>query len=267
MKFSIITPSYNQGKFLEQTIKSVISQGGDFEIEYIIADGGSTDNSVEIINKYDQLLKANKFSIKCKAVKLIWWSKKDKGQTEAINKGILKATGDIIAYLNSDDIYLPGTFEKVSKAFLKNPDKVWLAGQCKIIDEKGREIQKPIKYYKNLWLKHFSYNRLCITNFIAQPATFWRRSIHSKIGYFNEKLHYVMDYDFWLRAGKISDPIILQDNLSCFRIHTQSKGGSNFYKQFQEDLITTIKYSDKKYVLALHRTHNQLIKYIYTLIK
>lgn len=267
MKFSIVTPSYNQGRFIEQTIQSVISQEGDFEIEYIIADGGSCDNSVGIIKKYDRLIKRKQYPIKCNGIKYIWWSKKDKGQAMAINKGIFQATGDIIAYLNSDDIYISGTLEKVAKMFISNSDKAWLSGYCKIIDEKGCEIQKPIKHYKNWWLKRYSYSKLCITNFIAQPATFWKRSIHDKIGYFDENLHFAMDYDFWLRCANRYNPIMLPSEISCFRIHTLSKGGRGFSKQFDEDLNIVSEHSNIKYLVAVHQIHNRLIKYIYAFIK
>lgn len=267
MKISIITPSYNQAHFLPMTIKSVLSQAGNFDIEYIIADGGSTDNSVDVIKKYELLLKSNKYQKQCNSIEYIWWSKKDKGQADAINKGIQKATGDVVAYLNSDDAYKDGTFEKVVRSFKVHPTRMWLTGYCEIIDEHGVEIQKSISYYKNFLLRHYSYNKLCITNFIAQPATFWRKKVHNKVGYFDQTLHYVMDYDFWIRLGKISKPIIINIFLSCFRIHQYAKGSSNFKEQFREDIQTIFKYHSNKYILLAHQAHNRMIMLIYSIIK
>ena len=267
MKFSIITPSYNQGKFLGQTIESVISQEGDFAVEYIVADGGSTDNSVEIIKKYDELLKNNKYPIRCGGVKLIWWSKKDRGQSDAINQGFKKATGEIIAWINSDDYYANRAFEKVQASFKQNPNALWLTGYCYIIDEKNQEIQKYITRYKNWWLNHYSYNKLLVTNLIRQPATFWKKEILTTIGSLDEKLNYTMDYDYWLRIGKKYQPIILKEYLSNFRIHSQSKGKITYTKQFEEDLNISKKYSNNKIYPFLHVIHNFIITTIYKTIK
>ena len=267
MKFSIITPSYNQGKFIEQTIQSVLSQKGNFEIEYIIIDGKSSDNSIEIIKKYDRLLKNNKLQIKCNGIKLIWWSKKDKGQADAINQGFKKATGDIIAWINSDDYYAKNTFTKVQNNFILNPNNLWLTGYCNIVNEYNQKIQKYITKYKNWWLNHYSYNKLLITNFIRQPATFWRKEILDTIGLLDEKLDFTMDYDYWLRIGKKYQPVVVKECLSNFRIHTQSKGGLEYKKQFSEDLNLSIKYSKNKIIPYLHSIHNLVIVLIYKIIK
>lgn len=261
MKISIITPSYNQADFLPITIESVISQKGNFEIEYLIMDGGSSDESIKIIKKYARTLKGDK------RISLYWESHKDNGQADAINRGIKLSHGDIIAYCNSDDEYRPETLAKVVEAFAQHPKKIWLTGYCTIINTRGVEIQKPVKQYKNLWLRHYSYKNLCITNFIAQPATFWRRSIHNKIGYFDEKLHYVLDYDFWLRAGRLSDPIVIKDNLSSFRIHHQSKGERGYVIQFQEDMEIVQRYTQDKNILSIHSLNNFGIKCVYRIIK
>ncbi|TSC92875.1 MAG: glycosyl transferase family 2 [Candidatus Berkelbacteria bacterium Licking1014_7] len=266
MKFSVITPSYNQGQFIDQTIKSVLSQTGDFEIEYIVADGGSTDNSVKIIKKYHKLLKEKKYPTKCQKIKYIWWSKKDKGQSDAINQGFKKASGDIVAWLNSDDYYLPNCFQLVAQKFSQNPQSQWLTGYCQIVGSNGRPVRHFIQKYKNFWLNHYSYNKLLVLNFISQSATFWRHSMHDKIGWLNEHLHYAMDYDFWLRIGKISDPIILKDNVAQFRIHAKSKGKTNFNQQFQEDFEVVKKYTKNKFLIVIHNLHNCIITKIYNLI-
>lgn len=258
MKISIVTPSYNQAQFLAQTIESVISQKGDFEIEYIIADGGSTDNSAEIIQKYDLRLRENSFPIKCKNVKLIWWSKKDKGQSSAINIGLKKATGDIIAYINSDDYYLDNTFTKVLSEFAKRPDSCWSTGYCRVVDDKSQEIQKYITNYKKWWLDHYSYNKLLITNFICQPATFWKREITQKCGLIDESLNYTMDYDYWLRIGRKHQPVIIKEPLACFRVYSKSKMGAGFQHALKSDLIVARRNTDNRLIIFLHSTHNLL---------
>ena len=147
--YSIVTPSYNQAQFLERTILSVISQKGDFAIEYIIMDGGSTDGSIEIIKKYASQILDKTYPIRCKAVTLFRKSEKDKGQSDAINKGLRMATGDVVAWLNSDDTYRPGAFQHVAHAFAQGHVQ-WCFGQCRIINTHDHEIRKPITRYKNL---------------------------------------------------------------------------------------------------------------------
>ena len=184
MKISIITPSYNQAEFIERTIQSILNQSYS-NFEYIIMDGGSTDGTIEILKKYSN--------------KIIWKSEKDNGQSDAINKGLKIATGDIVAYLNSDDTYELNALQKVADFFIKNPDKKWVYGKCKIINEKDQEIRKPITAYKNWLLKKYSYKKLLTENFISQPATFWKKELHNEFGYFNESESLCMDYEFWLR--------------------------------------------------------------------
>ncbi len=251
-KISIITPSYNQGQFIEQTIKSVIEQ--DYpNLEYIVMDGGSTDNTLTILKKYSNKLK--------------WFSAKDKGQADAINKGMEMATGDILAYINSDDYYLPGAFKKVVSFFKQNPEFKWVVGDYLIVDERNKQIQQPIIAYKRFWRSLFPTRSLYVLNYIPQPSTFWRKQIRSEIGKFNLNLHYVMDYDFWLRIiskyplGRISGP------LSAFRIHRQSKGGVNYSQQFAEELKVMKKYTNNKLLVGLHVIHNWLINGVYSLIK
>ena len=261
VKFSIITPSFNQGQFLEQTIKSVLSQTGDFDIEYFIMDGGSTDNSVNIIKKYAALCKDNP------RIELIWQSQKDKGQSDAINQGFIQATGDIFASINSDDFYDPGIFSQIKKALKINPNKKWLTGYSHIVNENNQLIQLPITIYKIFWLKLYSYPSLQILNFVSQPSTFFKKELFNQHGPFNETLHLTMDYDFWLKIAKKNPPIILHQYISNFRIHSQSKGKNDYQKQFNEDYSTVKKYTHNQFILFCHRLHNQLITLIYRFIK
>src|SRR3990170_2770087 len=127
-KITIVTPSYNQGRFIEETIKSVLSQEGGFYIEYLIMDGGSTDNSVEVIKKYDRLLKEGRWPVKCLGITYSWASEKDKGQSDAINKGFRQARGDYIAWLNSDDTYEPGAIGKAVDYLQAHPEYMMVYG-------------------------------------------------------------------------------------------------------------------------------------------
>ena len=252
MRISIITPSYNQARFIERTIQSVLSQ--DYlDLEYIVMDGGSTDGTIEILKKYED--------------RMVWKSEKDNGQSDAINKGLKMATGDIVAYLNSDDTYEPETFKKVADFFQNNHDKKWVTGKCKIIDENDKEIRKPITFYKNLFLKKFSYFKLLSENFISQPATFWKRELVDEIGYLNEEEHFCMDYEYWLRIGQKYPAGIINSYLANFRYHENSKSGGVNKKQFQDELRIAKKYNDGKMLpIALHKINYWKIVVIYKLL-
>lgn len=252
LHFSIIIPSFNQGKFLRDAIESILDQSYP-SVEIIVVDGGSTDDSVEVLRSFGHQIR--------------WQSESDRGQTHAINKGIALAKGEIVAYLNSDDYYLHGTLRKVISAFEDNPAADWITGDYEIVDEAGNTIQSAIRQYKWLCRQVLSFNLLSVLNPIAQPSTFLRSSLIEKLGPFNEALRYTMDYDYWLRALQQQTPIVLNDKLSAFRIHVQSKGGSQFRQQFAEELKVAKVYQKKRIFVWLHQAHNALIKGIYALIK
>ncbi|EKE24945.1 MAG: glycosyl transferase family protein [uncultured bacterium] len=252
MKISIITPSYNQAQFIERTIQSILSQSHN-DIEYIVMDGGSTDGTVDILKKYSD--------------KIIWKSEKDKGQSDAINKGLKMATGEIVAFLNSDDTYEPGALEAVADFFKLNPDKKWIYGKCKIINENDQEIRKPITIYKNLLLRKFSYSKLLTENFISQPATFWRKELHDEFGYFDENEHFCMDYEFWLRIGKKYPAGVIGKYLANFRYYKNSKSGSVNKKQFQDQYRLAKKYGEGYFMsLLLHKFNYFKITFIYSIL-
>ncbi|MFA6082422.1 MAG: glycosyltransferase family 2 protein [Patescibacteria group bacterium] len=260
-KISVITPSFNQADFLRQTIESVINQEGDFKIEYIVMDGGSTDHSVKVLQEYETKLKQSNL------VDFIWHSEKDHGQSDAINKGMRIASGDIIAYINSDDTYCAGAFDQVVKAFSDHPKSLWATGYCHIIDENGRLISNLVTRYKNFWLKRYSYVTLQVLNYVCQPATFWRREALDQFGFFDESLHYTMDYDYWLKIGKVNRPVIIKQFLANFRIHSASKGKTAYIKQFDQDYLSVKKYSSNSFLIFLHFVHNGLIKLAYRMTK
>jgi glycosyltransferase involved in cell wall biosynthesis len=252
MKVSIITPSYNQAEFIERTIQSILGQNYP-DLEYIIMDGGSTDGTIEILKKYSD--------------KIIWKSEKDNGQSDAINKGLRLATGNIVAFLNSDDTYQPMTISKVVDFFKKNPDKKWVYGKCRIINEKDVEIRKPITIYKNILLKNYSFSKLLSENFISQPATFWKKELHDEIGYFNEDEHFCMDYEFWLRIGGKYPAGVINQYLANFRYYSNSKSGSVNKKQFLDELRLAQKFGkDHELSLLLHKFNYFKITSIYSLL-
>ncbi|WP_266369190.1 glycosyltransferase family 2 protein [Tellurirhabdus rosea] len=249
---SLITPSYNQGPYIRKTVESVLNQAYP-ALEYLVVDGQSSDGTLPILREYSHRLR------------LI--SEPDRGQTDALNKGLRAATGDIVGWLNSDDYLLPGALHEVGRFFEQHPDVSWLTGDCLIVDKDGRLIQQPIREYKRILRKLSPSFYLGITNAICQPATFWRRSLHDRLGYLNENLRYTMDYDWWLRLAQLQPPAVLAKPLAAFRIHGASKGGSQFTEQFDEDYRTLIRHRPADWVRLLHRAHNEAIVGIYKLIK
>jgi glycosyltransferase involved in cell wall biosynthesis len=202
-KFSIVTPSYNQATFIAETIESVLSQAGEFEIEYFVMDGGSTDGSVEIIKRYADRVAAGGWPVKCVDLSMVWVSQQDKGQSDAINQGLRRAVGDILSYINSDDLYYPGAFERVAREFVAHPEVDFVYGDGDVIDETGNLqwewLSRPYNHAV-MTSYHFLWNDF--TNYIMQQATFWRRNVLDKIGYFDESFHYGMDVEYWIRAGQ-----------------------------------------------------------------
>lgn len=217
-KISIVTPSYNQGKYIEETIRSVLMQGYP-NLEYIVIDGASTDETLKIIHRYSSELK-------------VCLSEPDGGQAHAINKGFKYATGDILAWLNSDDQYLPGALFRVAEAFDQHSTDL-VVGGCQVIHECDRlpilehhcifpvnqVVELPLEQlrdFEGCWLKgHFFY----------QPEVFWTREAWEAAGgALNEKLQFALDYEFWLRLAKLRTKIChIQDNLAIFRRHERQK--------------------------------------------
>lgn len=263
--FLIVTPSFNQAQFIQQTIDSVLNQKSvNIDVAYVVMDGKSTDETVLILKKYDR--------------ELNWFSEKDKGQTDAINKGIKSLSSKfqvsnskykniIFAYINSDDFYLPGAFQRVTRAFQDHPEKQWLVGDAIIVDEKNKEIQKPIQFYKQIMRLMPSWI-LLILNPYPQPSTFIHWNAVQEVGSFTETLKYTMDYEYWLRLRKkFGTPIFLNKPLSAFRIHGLSKGGSQFEKQFDEEFQVAKQFTSNQVMLFLHKLHNFMIKLVYRILK
>lgn len=217
-KVTIVTPSYNQCGFVEETIRSILLQGYP-NLEYIIIDGGSTDNSVEIIKKYGQWLAH-------------WESKPDRGQSHAINKGWKRAAGDIIAYLNSDDTYEPGTLRIVAQYFAHHHEVDMVYGDCFQTDEHSKRLG-PFFY------KGFDPNKMLEdeTWYIPQQAVFIKKAILLKVGFLDESLHYKMDRDLFIRIGMQGIVKNIPVYLASFRTHPEAKSTpGNVHKALKEFL-------------------------------
>jgi glycosyltransferase involved in cell wall biosynthesis len=246
-RISVITPTYNQAGFIEETILSVLEQKYP-NLEYLVFDGGSTDGTLEILKKYEQHLR--------------WVSRKDKGQSDALNQGFRQASGEVLAYINSDDRYEPGALLRVGEHMRDHPQVHWLTGRCRLIDPSGREIRRLITAYKNFWLLFGSYASLLVLDYVSQPATFWRRSVIEKVGLFDEDLHLTMDYDYSLRVGQHFRLYPIPAYLAAFRVHPASKS-SLVREHFDEDLAIARRYTASRLLRALHSAHNEIIINIY----
>lgn len=205
-KISVVTPSYNQGHFLEQTILSVIGQNYP-NIEYIIIDGGSTDNSINIIKKY-----SNKISF--------WISEPDLGQADAINKGFAKSTGEILCWLNSDDLFMPNIFEFISQQ-INIDEKMIITGDCIHFEEKGSFGTYAVGSQSEL---NISRINIFDADPIIQPSTFWTRKVWNSVGVLDINLHYVFDWDWFIKAtiNKVEFKVV-NKTLSLYRIHKDHK--------------------------------------------
>ena len=235
---TIVTPSYNQGRFIEETIKSVISQEGNFTLEYIIMDGGSTDETVEVIKKYERLLEKGEYLVKCRGVRLIWKSEKDRGQAHAVNKGFELATGEVLGWVNSDDTYMPGAVSKALEYFKKHEDVMMVYGEGWYVDERGKIIER----YKP---EPFDYQRLAEHCFICQPSAFLRRRVLDEVGFLDEELHFCMDYEYWIRIGKSGKVQHVPEYFANSRLHADTKTLSKTSDAYGEAIKTTAKYFGK----------------------
>lgn len=250
MKISIITPSLNQGEFIERTIQSILSQKGDFELEHIIVDGGSTDGTLEIVRKYED--------------RLTLISGRDHGQSDAINRGFDMASGNILAWLNSDDTYEPGALSEVAERF-KMHECEWCFGNCRNIDEDDREIRRLITRYKIFESRRYSLRRLLSKDFISQPAVFFTKRVFEEVGSLDLDLEYTMDYDYWLRIGKRYSPLYINRFLADFRWHGESKNSRNYKRSAHEAYLVAKKHatSGDRYPILRNYVHYRTLSILY----
>jgi len=199
---SIVTPSFNQAEYLEQTIRSVLDQNYP-AIEYFIVDGGSTDGSVDIIRKYES--------------QITWWvSEPDKGQAEAINKGLSRANGEVVAWLNSDDLYMPGSITEAVNSLQVNPQAAMVYGDAMNIDIQGNVIKKLI-------FPDWGLDDLMAFRIICQPAVFMRRSILDQVGFLDPTYHYMLDTHLWIRMARMGTVVHVPKIFAGARFHPTAK--------------------------------------------
>ena len=223
---SIITPSYNQGHFIEETINSVLDQKYP-NLEYIIIDGCSTDNSLSIIKKYERRLK--------------WISEQDYGQSNAINKGFRLAKGDIVAWLNSDDTYMPGAVNEAVEYF-KHHNVALVYGEGNIIDEHGKKVKRfEATQSFDLW------TLVNVWDYIMQPTTFFKKEALASIGYLDESLHWTMDWDLWIRLAKKFEVGYINKILANSREYEETKTSTGSWKRFAEICKVLRRYGEKRY--------------------
>lgn len=246
MKLTVVTPSYNQAHYLRATIDSVLGQ--DYaDIEHIVFDGASTDGSIDVLQSYAD-------------PRLRWVSEPDAGQTDAINKGLQQATGDIHTYLNSDDVYLPGAVAFVMDYFATHPEVDVLYGDCQLIDADGKVMPLGLPG-QPFNLRHLLTTRLDM----PQPSVFWRRQVTEQVGLFDEALHYTMDYDYWIRMVVAGfRPVYVPGYRVAFRMHGESKTGTQdlpFWHDWQKTIDKLYQRDDlPAHIAAMQRTSQTYVR-------
>jgi glycosyltransferase involved in cell wall biosynthesis len=251
VKITIVTPSFNQGRFIERTVESVLAQRGDFELEYLVVDGGSTDETLRILRRYEGRLRVV--------------SEPDRGQSDAINKGFRLTSGQVLAWLNSDDTYAPGALQAVVET-LSETGARWCFGECRVVDEQDREIRGVVSRYKAWASRRYSLRRLLSSNFVPQPATFFRRDLLDEVGAIDESLRFAMDYDLWLRFARIARPAFVPRALANFRWHSGSITGAQYRRGAWECFRIarrSARGADEGAAVALHSLHylGQIVAY------
>lgn len=232
LTISIVTPSLNQGRFIERTICSVLSQEGDFHIEYIVMDGGSIDETLSILNKYKNLIDCKNWAVRCAGITFRYWSELDSGQSAAINKAFKLSSGKILAWLNSDDYYAPGTLKVICEYFSLYPEAGAFVGDGEMRDENDELVFYAQAFDANLeslsgWLNRYFY----------QPSCFISRDAWEKCGPLQEWLVYAMDIDLWLKIAQSFKIISINKLLSTSQKHDKAKTTAFWYLTAMEVAI------------------------------
>lgn len=257
---SIVMPCFQQVQFVEEAVCSVLDQEG-VDVELIVMDPGSTDGTRERLAALKEVYGEG----------LQLHYARDKGQADAINRGMALARGDILGWLNSDDRLRPGALVQVSGA-LQTMKPQWLYGRCGMIDEQGRSILPYIVRYKNFRGRRFSFNKLLTENFIPQMATFWNKALWDQTGGVDAERHLDMDYDLFLRFARFAPPLVLPLTLADFRIHKSAKSSLQTF-QVMDDALRTARQHARglgwrgSMAIFIHRLYGLRTRAIYRLIK
>ncbi|MBJ7459649.1 MAG: glycosyltransferase [Thermoleophilaceae bacterium] len=218
--FTIVTPTFNAISTIRETLASIQAQG--LPVEHIVVDGGSTDGTVELLEA------------EAAAGRLRFVSEEDDGLSDAFNKGVAMATGELVGWLNADDVYEPGALAAVDAALAASPEAEWVVGRCGIVGEEGAESRRVVTAYKDFLLRHYSFRLHLTNNFVSSPATFVRRSVLEEIGALDVRFKYSADYDLWLRLGRRGAPAFARAPVARFRMGEGSLSITGFETQFKE---------------------------------
>lgn len=245
MKVSVITVCLNAEKFIGQTLRSVLGQ--DYpDVECLVVDGGSTDGTIEIIT-----------SMAKEDPRISWQSDRDRGIADAMNRGVDRSTGQIVAHLHADDCYSTNSVVSIVVAEMRQrPEAMWATGGVREIGESGCHLREILP-------RHFSRCRQLRNNIILHPATFVRRTAFEAVGGFDADLKYAMDYDLWLRLAKTGSPIVINQILACFRVHSGSLSSANRLSALDEEYLVRKRYLKNRFsgwFHALYQLHRQRLE-------
>jgi glycosyltransferase involved in cell wall biosynthesis len=258
LRLSVVTPSFNQAPFIEQTIRSVLDQGYP-ALDYRVLDGGSTDGTLDVLRRYEG--------------RLSYVSGPDGGQAAALNRGFTEAEGDVIGWINSDDYYAPGAFDTVMRVFEEQREVKWLFGRCPIVDKQGVEIRPLVTRYKELAMRHYRFEWLMLENFISQPAVFFRRAFLDEIcgggPALDPSMNHAFDYHLWLRMAERVRPLYLDQVLAYFRVYAEAKTSANYFRNFREEADAARRVADGRHpvLVALHELNYYRLTTAYTVLR
>ncbi len=244
-KISIIVTSYNKYNYIKKTLQSILDQKYP-SLEVIVIDDGSTDKSVAIINSFT---KRHPHIFKV-------FIQKNQGQLEATNLGILKSTGEVLNFLNSDDYFDHNILLEVGNSFKDNSKLLWLTGYSNIVDKYNRQIFQLVTRYKNLLLRLNKYYLLLIVNYITFSSVFIKKSALMKMGKFSNRNNIFLEYELWLRLGKLQSPKVIKRNLVNFRLAPGNLTTTKFRDVLREDDLVVKKFTSNKLILFLHQLNN-----------
>ena len=244
-RITVVTPSYNQAQYVEQTIRSVLLQGYP-ALEYIVMDGGSTDGSADIIRRYEQHLAH-------------WESAGDRGQSHAINKGFARATGEVLCWLNSDDFFLPGTLRVVAEHLAEGTGVFAVVGHVVQVYADGRPPHRGVGRFEGLerLLQFWKGYQM------HQPSIFWRREVFEKVGYLDESQHLIMDFDYWVRIARHFEFKNIDRDLSCATYHEEAKTGDGFRAYHEELRRRAPRYWPSPFTPAHWRLRASMYRHLY----
>lgn len=258
---SIIIPTLNAGKFLRQTLNSIFAQ--DYSsYQILVVDSFSDDDTLRIVKEY---------SLRFNTVdrdKLRYFGMEREGQVAAINYGMSLASGDILTYINYDDVYYEkGCFKIVNASFNAHPENQWLYGRGGVINSDGMPTRSLVTQFKSLWWKRNSYRVLSWFDYIVQPTVFFKRSLWEKVGEFNPEYKYCFDYDYWLRCWKVSTPLFVDVHLANWRAHQDAISVKNTNAQIDESLRINLLHAQSTTDIVIQNMVAWCEKFVYGVMK